>query len=205
MNVMTTWPDFAQFLADLEAATSDTASDTMREAVTNISRGQPPAAGYQNIVEGNPGVVCSDSDNPDRHRHWSQAGADADRRFGYFGRMWTWFSSMCATWDGHDADRYVGPFNRHTANPILLVATRFDPASPYNNAVTVDDLLPDSVLLTVEGWGHTSADIPSHCTVETVSDYLLNGTTPRPGTVCAADAAPFDAAPSPRPAPDPSR
>ena len=33
----------------------------------------------------------------------------------------------------------------------------------------VNDLLPNSVLLTVDGWGHTSADIPSDCTVQTVS------------------------------------
>ena len=53
------------------------------------------------------------------------------------------------------------PFDHPTANPVLLVGTRFDPASPYENAVVVDDLMPDSALLTVEGWGHTSAEIPS--------------------------------------------
>jgi hypothetical protein len=167
--------------------------------------GDPPTTGYPNIIEGNPGVVCSDSDNPDHHRHWSQAGADADRRHGYFGRMWTWFSSFCATWDGHDADRYTGPFNRRTANPVLLVGTRFDPAAPYHNAVTVNDLLPNSVLLTVDGWGHTSAEIPSDCTVQTVSDYLLHGTTPPPGTVCAADAGPFQAGAPPNAVPMPPK
>ena len=136
-------------------------------------------------------MLCSDSDNPDDHRHWSQAGAEADRRFGYFGRMWTWFSSVCATWEGIDADRYTGPFDRATANPVLLVGTRFDPASPYENAVTVNELLPNSALLTVEGWGHTSADIPSQCTVRAVSQYLLEGTTPSDGATCAADVGPF--------------
>ena len=35
-------------------------------------------------------------------------------------------------------------------------ATRFDPATPYHGAVTVDRLLPRSRLLTLAGWGHTS-------------------------------------------------
>jgi hypothetical protein len=59
------------------------------------------------LVEGHTGVLCSDSDNPDDHRCWVRAGARAEERFGYFGRMWTWFSSMCATWEGSDADRYT--------------------------------------------------------------------------------------------------
>jgi pimeloyl-ACP methyl ester carboxylesterase len=192
MNVMTTWPEFAQFLSDLEAATTGARSIPDDPAASGIAVDRPATGRYPNIVEGNPGVVCSDSDNPTHHRHWSQTGGEADRRFGYFGRMWTWFSSACATWQGHDADRYTGPFDRHTANPVLLVGTRFDPASPYQNATRVNHLLPNSVLLTVEGWGHTSAEIPSECTMRAVSQYLLHGTTPRSGAVCRPDVGPFD-------------
>ena len=39
---------------------------------------------------------------------------------------------------------------------MLVVGTRFDPATPYDGAVTVANLLPNSALLTVHGWGHTS-------------------------------------------------
>jgi pimeloyl-ACP methyl ester carboxylesterase len=106
--------------------------------------------------------------------------------------MWTWFSSFCAVWEDFDADRYLGPFDRTPANPVLLVGTRFDPASPYENAQLVDALLPDSTLLTVEGWGHMSVSVPSRCTVEAVSRYLLDGTLPPEGTTCAADFGPFE-------------
>ena len=40
-------------------------------------------------------------------------GAAAERAFGYFGRLWTWASSICAAWPNSDADRYMGPFT-HT-------------------------------------------------------------------------------------------
>ena len=192
LNVADTWPGLAEFLVELEAGSGATTLEATAAALQDASRRRPPASAYPNVVEGNPGVLCSDTDNPDDHRYWSIAGAEADEQFGYFGRMWTWFSSFCAVWGGFDTDRYVGPFDRPTANPVLLVGTRFDPASPYANALTVNELLPGSVLLTVEGWGHTSSDVPSRCTVETVSRYLLHGITPPPGTHCPADHNPFE-------------
>ena len=54
-------------------------------------------------------------------------------------------------------------------------------------------LLPDSALLTVEGWGHTALFL-SLCADEAVSDYLLTGVPPADGTVFAQDFASFDVA-----------
>lgn len=56
----------------------------------------------------------------------------------------------------------------------------------------VDDLLPNSALLTVEGWSHTSVDVPSECNVEAISQYLLEGNLPAEGTICSADFGPFE-------------
>ena len=191
------WPDYALFLSELEAAAQPlTAGDAASTPATRpVMRHWSPAPRYPNLVEGNPGVLCSDTDNPDNHRFWVDAEAEADARSGYFGRMWTWFSSMCATWEAADADRYVGPFSRVTANPVMLVGTRFDPASPYENAQAVERLLPASRLLTVDGWGHTSAGVPSQCAVVAVSRYLVDRVVPPRGTTCSADFGPF-AAPS---------
>ena len=127
---------------------------------------------YPNFVEGFPGVACSDSDNPDHYAAWSINGALADARFGYFGRIWTWTSSICAEWPGFDHDRYMGPFTRSTANPVLVVGNHFDPATRYEGAVIVDQLLPRSALLSVHGWGHVSLFL-SQCADATVSRYLL--------------------------------
>jgi len=87
--------------------------------------------------------------------------------------------------------RYAGPFDKRTANPVLVTNTLFDPASRYEGAVTVADLLPNSRLLTVEGWGHTTLFL-SQCATQAVSDYLLDGTLPPEGTVCQQDFVPFD-------------
>ena len=186
------WPDLANFLAFLEANAAATQLGTSLNALDESTgfitkRGFPR---YRNNVEGFPAIACSDSDNPDSYAVWSQQGALADATFGYFGRIWTWISSICAKWPGSDRARYVGPFTGTTANPVLVIGNNFDPATRYEGAVTVHGLLPNSALLTVHGWGHTSLFL-SACADAAASAYLLHVAVPAPGTVCEQDVVPF--------------
>jgi pimeloyl-ACP methyl ester carboxylesterase len=186
------WEDFARVLADIEAqadpATLGARLRPFRLRPAYITkRGFPH---YPNFVESFPAVACADSDNPDSYSAWSRAGAAADAEFGYFGRIWTWASSICADWPRADQDRYVGPFDRHTANPVLVIGNRFDPATRYEGAVRVANLLPDSRLLTLHGWGHASLFL-SRCADEIASRYLVDLVLPSPGTVCEQDHVPF--------------
>jgi pimeloyl-ACP methyl ester carboxylesterase len=197
------WPDFAQWLATVEAAarSAHTAARTER---FRFERRQPyltprgiPDPGvieeeYMNFPEGFPGVACADSTNPHSYAAWSINGALADARFGYFGRPWTWASSICAEWPGSDRDRYTGPWTRATANPVLVVGNRFDPATRYQGAVTLHNLLPRSALLTLEGWGHTSQFLSS-CVDQAISSYLIDIVTPPEGATCEPDVVPFAA------------
>jgi pimeloyl-ACP methyl ester carboxylesterase len=135
-------------------------------------------------------VMCSDSINPDNYAAWSSAGEAAEANDGVFGRLTAWQSSPCAVWQGNDPDRYLGPFTRKSSRPILLVANRFDPLTPYEGAVQTHGLLPNSVLLTLEGWGHTSLFLSS-CVDRVVSNYLLTSKIPGAGASCQQDVAPF--------------
>jgi pimeloyl-ACP methyl ester carboxylesterase len=187
------WPDFAGFLAQIEAVASPATLGRSWRAVglkSGLGAHHERPVPYDNFVEGGPAVSCSDSVNPHGHAAWSLAGAQADQQFGYFGRPWTWASSPCAVWEGFDADRYLGPFDHATANPVLVVGNRFDPATRYEGAQLVHQLLPNSSLLTVEAWGHTSL-LKSQCADQAVSQYLLDGTTPPEGATCPQDVAPF--------------
>jgi pimeloyl-ACP methyl ester carboxylesterase len=130
MDDSAAWPDFAGFLAFVEAVD---ASSRIAGTVGRPTVERRPHYGieeeYMNFPEGFPGVACSDSINPRSCLAWSVNGALADAQFGYFGRLWTWGSSICAEWPGHDEDRYLGPWNRVTANPVLVVGNRWDPAT----------------------------------------------------------------------------
>jgi pimeloyl-ACP methyl ester carboxylesterase len=182
------WPDLAQFLQQLDAFTRPpAAAASLRSLRRALGAYQDE---YENVVEGGPGVFCTDSDNPATVEAWSRAARASDRRFPYFGRLWTWISSVCQPWPGHDADRYVGPFTKATSNPVLVVGNRFDPASRYQGAATLAGLLPRSRLLTLAGWGHTSL-FASACIDARVNRYLLSGELPPPGTVCQPDLVPF--------------
>jgi pimeloyl-ACP methyl ester carboxylesterase len=191
------WEDFAGALADLEAATAAPATPRAAKLGARLQvylgvpsyiakRGFPH---YSNQVEGFPAVACADSDNPDSYSAWSAAGAAADAT-GYFGRLWTWASSICAAWPRGDSDRYSGPWNAWTANPVLVIGNQFDPATRYQGAVTASTLPPNSRLLTVHAWGHTSL-FRSHCADEVAANYLVNLVLPPEGTVCEQDHVPF--------------
>jgi pimeloyl-ACP methyl ester carboxylesterase len=186
------WPDFAAMLADVEeqagARTIGARAERFRGAPAYITKRGFPR--YFNALEGFPAVACADSDNPNAYDAWWNAGAAADAAHGYFGRIWTWASGICASWEHTDAGRYMGPFNRRTANPVLVVGNTFDPATPYHGAVTVAGLLPGSALLTVHGWGHTSLFL-SACADQVITRYLVDRQTPQPGTFCDQDVTPF--------------
>jgi pimeloyl-ACP methyl ester carboxylesterase len=194
MYSSTVWRPFAQLLADIETYSSPAAAGASLEAF--LTRYGPSL--YPNFVEGGTAVWCEDSDNPDSYAAWSTAGAQADQT-SYFGRDWTWLSSPCAEWKAFDNGRYMGPFDKPTANPLLVVGNRFDPATRYEGAVTVHELMPTSALLTVNGWGHTSLFL-SKCADAAIERYLIEIATPPADATCDQDRDPFAPATASAPA-----
>jgi len=188
------WPFFAELLAAVEDAEPAAAGDARVAFHQQLGITPVTFERYENFIEGFPGVACSDSNNPDRYRAWVAAAAGGGREVGYYRPFWTWLSSICAEWRGFDADRYMGPFTASTATSLLLIGNRFDPATPYSGAQTVDALMPRSRLLTVRAWGHTSGGI-STCTDQVVARYLIDRALPPVGTVCAQDVKPFSRPP----------
>jgi len=187
------WPELADLLVALEES-APARVESAREALA-AGLGLRPAGGepqpYPNVVEGLPGVGCSDSDNPASYAAWPRAADAAQARFGYFGPLWTWISSVCQPWPGRAADRYTGPWTARTAEPVLVVGNFYDPATRYQGAQAVARLLPNSRLLSYAGWGHTAVFNGSTCAIRAVSRYLLTTAVPPAGTVCRPEFDPF--------------
>jgi pimeloyl-ACP methyl ester carboxylesterase len=184
------WPDLADFLQAVWEQASPRAAGASLQALRARLGAGLQQEDYPNFVEGFPGVACSETHNPATVGAWSRAARAQDRQYPYFGRPWTWTSSICQAWPGWDDDHFDGPWNHTTANPVLVVGNLFDPATPYHGAVTVDRLLPRSRLLTLAGWGHTSL-FASSCIDSYVNTYLLSSRVPPKGTVCQPDVVPF--------------
>jgi pimeloyl-ACP methyl ester carboxylesterase len=186
------WPALVDFLAGLEAALSPAELGARlyklweSEGFIN-KRGFP---NYYNWMEGFPAIACADSDNPGNFPAWSAAAAASEMEDGYFGPAWTWISSICLPWGGEKEDRYIGPWDHVTSNPVLLVNNIYDPATRYENAMLVEDLLPNSRLLSINGWGHCTFWYSSQADMA-VSEHLLRGTLPLEGTVYDQEYVPF--------------
>jgi pimeloyl-ACP methyl ester carboxylesterase len=140
-------------------------------------------------------VGCADSPNPRDPRAYEAAAKLAYARSGAFGPSFTWMHEPCAMWPQTAAqDRYTGPWNRPTANPILLLGNTVDPSTPYSNSIALSGDLARARLLTIDGYGHTEFDNPSTCAENYEVGYLTTGALPPSGTVCQQDGTPFGVA-----------
>lgn len=147
---------------------------------------------YVNAVEGFPGVGCVDTENPDAYSAVDRASDRSERTDGEFGPVWTWAGSTCTVWPFEDEDRYTGPWTKRTAAPVLVVGSREDPATRYEGAQKVRQLLPGSALVTTDTPGHGSIGANA-CAGEAVGAYLLDPSTAAEldGLECPLEGDPF--------------
>lgn len=139
-------------------------------------------AGIEQILA----IICSESPNPSA-ASYPRLDRFANHRSGAVGRYFTWFTESCETWPAA-ADPYPGPWDRRTANPILLIGTTNDPATPYRGSVAMARQLARARLLTVNGYGHPAL---SDCADRYISRYFISRTLPPKGASCQGSQQPF--------------
>ena len=108
-----------------------------------------------------------------------------------FGPYLAWGNLPCWQWPmGAGTAEAAGDppvFRAEGSAPILVVTTRYDPATPYEWGVQVAGELDNATLLTFDGDGHTAYTSGSSCIDRAVDAYFLEGTLPAEGTVCQPD------------------
>ncbi|GAA2861253.1 hydrolase [Actinoplanes cyaneus] len=180
------WPEAA---AALETAIAGDGS-AVKDAASF-----PASEQFHRLVEPGQAITCADSPAKVRAARWPQV----IHRFTQISRIggaplgWG-MGAACASWPAGDTHRYTGPWNAATSNPILLVNTKYDPNSPLVGARRVERLLGNAVLLVHDGYGHLTNSDPSSCVTAATRHYLVELTTPAPGSVCLSDRAPYDPA-----------
>jgi murein DD-endopeptidase MepM/ murein hydrolase activator NlpD/pimeloyl-ACP methyl ester carboxylesterase len=176
------WPEWAR---NLEAAVQGDGS-----ALANIANASPPGAG------GAPAPVsigCADSPARQPLTRWPDVIGRLTQTSPLAGPVlgwWLW--APCAAWPARSAQRYTGPWNAKTPNPVLVIGTRYDPNTAYANAQATAKRLGNAVLLTHDGYGHISFVDPSACVMAVYRRYLTELKPPARGTVCPSDRGPFD-------------
>jgi pimeloyl-ACP methyl ester carboxylesterase len=89
----------------------------------------------------------------------------------------------CAGWPFAPV-RVPGPVHAAGSAPILVLGTTNDPATPYQNSVTLAKTLENGHLVTWNGDGHTAYGRSNACVENTVDDYFVTGTVPARDPKC---------------------
>lgn len=100
-----------------------------------------------------------------------------------FGRIFAYGLTACGSWPVHSGK---GPHELHArgAEPIMVVGTTRDPATPLTWARSLADQLESGVLVTRDGDGHTGYGAGNTCVDEAVEAYLVSGTVPEQDVSC---------------------
>jgi pimeloyl-ACP methyl ester carboxylesterase len=99
-----------------------------------------------------------------------------------FGEALAWGLLPCKDWPA--TGEAVTQTVAKGSNPILVVSTTKDPATPYQWGKLVAEQLDNARLVTYEGVGHTAYGDGNGCVDGAVDEYLLKGTLPKKGLVC---------------------
>ena len=137
---------------------------------------------YSDLADADTAISCLDRPYPHTLSQYETAAKTAAKAAPLFGSAIVWGSLTCAYWP---VPAYPLPKIRAAgANPILVVGTLRDPATPYRQAQALAADLASGVLLGWNGDGHTAYGEGSSCVDSIVNNYLISLKVPRSGTVC---------------------
>ena len=131
-----------------------------------------PEGGYlSNINEANTAINCADERvATEDFALVKQSAIDASQ---VFGKYFAFPELGCIGWPKGKSMVELD-YNVDLAQGPLVVGTTGDPATPYQQAVSLSKLLSGATLLTFKGEGHTAYGSDS-CVNEHVEKYLLGG------------------------------
>ena len=179
------WPEIAQALAEAQAGDAS----LFRFLSDEIAYGRDPETGtYDPGFDRFVAIYSAESIWPKNLAVYDREGDQAWGMFDHFYFNHGYLETGFGLWPVRAKDAYYGPYNLKKSTPTpLVVATTYDPATPYRGALKLVRTLGNARLLTMRGDGHTAYGGNSPCIDDAVNTYLLDGTLPAAGTSCKQD------------------
>lgn len=138
-----------------------------------------------NMFEANLVINCADTHVEGTEADWEKK-ADALKEISpIFGDAMGYSEYACQIMPGGE-DGPLGPFVAAGSDPIVVVGTTGDPATPYEWGKAFADNLENSRFVTWEGEGHTAYGRAGECISDPLDHYLLTGEAPEDGLTCPA-------------------
>ena len=185
------WPLLTEGLTQAMNAHDGSALKANADAVSGNSA--PPATEKQ-VVEQLQGLKvfsanrCLDFPDAGNESSWDAVLASYHHDYPVFHSLLPQYDAFCHGW-GHTSRTEAVDVDTKATNPVLVVGILHDPQTPYPWSQTLVSRIRNSHLLSVDMYGH-GATGRNACTSAKVSDFLVNGTLPSDGEVCAADPEP---------------
>jgi pimeloyl-ACP methyl ester carboxylesterase len=186
---------YAQVVPDAATSVAGQTTEAVRQRAASALASadvEPLGEAYAaNAFDVQTAVNCVDKRLPRGQTAWPLIASVFEALNRTFGRYQAFSGSVCGTWPVVTDERYAGPWDRPTANTLLVVGIYYDPATPYLFAQRAVGELGNARLLSLAGYGHTSIRSTSTCLAQHTNAYLLTGVVPPDGTVCRPNSMPF--------------
>ena len=185
------WPLLTEGLTQAMNAHDGSALKANADAVSGNSA--PPTTEKQ-VVEQLQGLKvfsanrCLDFPDAGNESSWDAALASYHHDYPVFHSLLPQYDAFCHGW-GHTSRTEAVDVDTKATNPVFVVGILHDPQTPYPWSKALVSKIRNSHLLSVDMYGH-GATGSNACTSAKVSDFLVNGTLPSGGEVCAADPEP---------------
>ena len=188
------WPLLTEGLAQAMNAHDGTALVRNAASVSASSNSVPPPTTEKQVVERLRARYvfsanrCLDFPDAGNEASWDAALASYRRNYPVFHSSLPQMDAFCHGW-GHTSKTKAVDVDVEATNPVLVVGILHDPQTPYAWSKALVSRLRNSHLLSVDMYGHVATGQNS-CTTAKIGDFLVNGTLPSDGEVCAADPEP---------------
>ncbi|MEF2978724.1 alpha/beta hydrolase [Subtercola sp. YIM 133946] len=174
------WPYLSQMIAQVKQGQADAAFQ-----LADAYNGRNSDGTYQNNqTEAFTAINCLDYPAVTDDATIAKQNAELIAASPTFGPWWTYGDIGCASWPV-PATRTPAPVSAPGANPILVIGTTDDPATPYEDAQSVAKQLESAQLITFVGEGHTAYN-SSTCVHGIVNQYFLTGAVPSSDPKCTS-------------------
>ena len=173
------WPNLTDAL---EGALKGDGTQLMSLADSYAGRG--PEGGYlNNTMEANWAINCLDDSSGLAPAEVRKQVPAFEKAAPTFGAALAWMLNGCAG-EKFKASEPEPKIDAKGSNPIVVVGTTRDPATPYEWAEELAKALDSGVLVSRDGDGHTGYMQGNDCVDDAVNDYLVDGKVPDNGLEC---------------------
>ncbi|MBG0827773.1 alpha/beta fold hydrolase [Planomonospora sp. ID67723] len=149
-------------------------------AMADEYTGRKPDGSYSTLMGGFSAVSCADTSERPTPAQLAGIVTAAHKVSPLFGGALE--GTVCSAWPVAGDDE-AAKIDATGSDPILVIATTGDPATPYRWGTSLARQLGTAVLVTFEGGGHGAYGADA-CVTRSADAYLLDGKVPAKDTVC---------------------